>query len=53
MENNLQLGVEEKPCEGVQLAGFGILFSFFGLFCLWDFLSFFLVCFDLLIFFPT
>lgn len=28
MENNLQLGVEEKPQEGVELAGFGILLGF-------------------------
>lgn len=28
MENNLQLGVEEKPWEGVELAGFGMLLGF-------------------------
>jgi len=32
MENNLQLGVEEKPWEGVELAGFGILLGFGGWF---------------------
>lgn len=37
MENNLKLGVEEKPQEGVEHAGFGILLFFGGFF--------FFVCF--------
>lgn len=27
MENNLQLRVEERPWEGVELAGFGVLLA--------------------------